>query len=484
MAANKPKAPKKYKQARKAAVADAKGAFSSGKTKARLKDRTLKITADDKKALSEVKAESKGNYITDDRGNKINVKPTETAQERFARDRREAKAAVDRMYAKEDAAAQRTSGDAKVTDKRTPVEKKASLKAASKEVKKNTKKLGSTKKASLKVVDTPVGTNKPGVNKPATKGYSAGKTLNATGQARYDALIKEGVAPKKAMNKALFAQEKTTKATASKPMTKNDALKFSAKGKVDREKTLGKVATKDKPKFVQSTRTNTPVTSKELAIRPKTSTAVVGKTESTAAKVAKKGGKLKALGKKFVGATLAAEGVSALKGSTEKDFRYIQKLENQLAKTEGRAPKYKNMGSNKNFVESSKADLSNIAALVSLGTVGKTRRERMDELNAKLKKAEAKRSKEIMSRKIPAGQYPKGGGKGLKINPKMVTPGSGGSTSSAYTVKRGDTLSAIAKTSGVKLSELLAANTKFKTDAKYKGGSMIWAGTKVKLPKK
>jgi LysM repeat protein len=142
------------------------------------------------------------------------------------------------------------------------------------------------------------------------------------------------------------------------------------------------------------------------------------------------------------------------------------------------------MGSNKNFVESSKADLSNIAALVSLGTVGKTRRERMDELNAKLKKAEAKRSKEIMSRKIPAGQYPKGGGKGLKINPKMVTPGSGGSTSSAYTVKRGDTLSAIAKTSGVKLSELLAANTKFKTDAKYKGGSMIWAGTKVKLPKK
>ena len=167
MAAKKPKAPKKFKQARKAAVADAKGAFSSGKTKARLKDPTLKISADDRKALSEIKAESKGNYITDDRGNKINVKPTETAQERFARDRREAKAAVDRMYAKEDAAS-RTSGDVKVTDKRTPAEKVASKKAASKEVKKNTKKLGSTKKASLKVVDTPVGTNKPGVNKPST----------------------------------------------------------------------------------------------------------------------------------------------------------------------------------------------------------------------------------------------------------------------------------------------------------------------------
>ena len=454
MAAKKPKAPKKFKQARKAAVADAKGAFSSGKTKARLKDPTLKISADDRKVLSEVKAESKGNYITDDRGNKINVKPTETAQERFARDRREAKAAVDRMYAKEDAAAKKTApakAEAPATTKPKVTKPKVTKKAAT----------------------------KPAANKPATKGYSAGKTLNATGQARYDALIKEGVAPKKAMNKALFAQEKTTKPTTPK-MTKPE-VKAQVKKAMDKLPGQKPATT---PKYVQSVRTNAPATTKELAVRPKTSTAVVGKTESTAAKVAKKGGKLKALGRKFVGATLAAEAVSALKGSTEKDFRYIQKLENQLAKAEGRAPKYKNMGSNKNFGESSKADLSNLAALVSLGTVGKTRRERMDELNAKLKKAEAKRSKEIMSRKIPAGQYPKGGGKGLKINPKMVTPGSGGSTSSAYTVKRGDTLSAIAKTSGVKLSELLAANTKFKTDAKYNGGSMIWAGTKVKLPKK
>jgi LysM repeat protein len=454
MAAKKPKAPKKFKQARKAAVADAKGAFSSGKTKAVRRDPMAKVSAEDRVVLKEVSKEAKAGYITDDRGNKVFQKPTETAQERFARDRREAKAEVDRMYAKEDAAAKKTApakAEAPATTKPKVTKPKVTKKAAT----------------------------KPAANKPATKGYSAGKTLNATGQARYDALIKEGVAPKKAMNKALFAQEKTTKPTTPK-MTKPE-VKTQVKKAMDKLPGQKPATT---PKYVQSTRTNAPATTKELAVRPKTSTAVVGKTESTAAKVAKKGGKLKALGKKFVGATLAAEAVSALKGSTEKDFRYIQKLENQLAKTEGRAPKYKNMGSNKNFGESSKADLSNLAALVSLGTVGKTRRERMDELNAKLKKAEAKRSKEIMSRKIPAGQYPKGGGKGLKINPKMVTPGSGGSTSSAYTVKRGDTLSAIAKTSGVKLSELLAANTKFKTDAKYKGGSMIWAGTKVKLPKK
>jgi len=83
----------------------------------------------------------------------------------------------------------------------------------------------------------------------------------------------------------------------------------------------------------------------------------------------------------------------------------------------------------------------------------------------------------------PAGQYPKGGGKGLKLGPN-VQVNAGGSTTS-YTVKKGDTLSGIAKTSGVKLSEILAANpTIADKKSKYKGGSMIWSGTKVKLPTK
>jgi LysM repeat protein len=83
----------------------------------------------------------------------------------------------------------------------------------------------------------------------------------------------------------------------------------------------------------------------------------------------------------------------------------------------------------------------------------------------------------------PAGQYPKGGGKGLKLGPN-INVGAGGSTTS-YTVKKGDTLSAIAKTSGVKLSEVLAANPKIADKkSKYKGGNMIWSGTKVKIPTK
>jgi len=69
-----------------------------------------------------------------------------------------------------------------------------------------------------------------------------------------------------------------------------------------------------------------------------------------------------------------------------------------------------------------------------------------------------------------------------KIN--KTFPTAGGSTTS-YTVKKGDTLSGIAKASGVKLSEVLAANpTIADKKSKYMGGSMIWSGTKVKLPTK
>ena len=101
MAARKPTRPRKFKQARKDALAQAKKDFS-GKKQAGLKDRELRISADDKKVLSEVKAEAKGNFITDDRGNKINVKPTETSAERMARDRREARAELQRKWDIED----------------------------------------------------------------------------------------------------------------------------------------------------------------------------------------------------------------------------------------------------------------------------------------------------------------------------------------------------------------------------------------------
>jgi LysM repeat protein len=55
-------------------------------------------------------------------------------------------------------------------------------------------------------------------------------------------------------------------------------------------------------------------------------------------------------------------------------------------------------------------------------------------------------------------------------------------TATTYVVKPGDTLSGIASQHGISLEELLDANPKFTTDPKYKGGSMIWSGTTVKIP--
>jgi hypothetical protein len=51
-----------------------------------------------------------------------------------------------------------------------------------------------------------------------------------------------------------------------------------------------------------------------------------------------------------------------------------------------------------------------------------------------------------------------------------------------YTVKRGDTLSKIAKDAGISLNELKQLTPKFESDSKYKGGNLIFAGTKVNLP--
>jgi LysM repeat protein len=79
-----------------------------------------------------------------------------------------------------------------------------------------------------------------------------------------------------------------------------------------------------------------------------------------------------------------------------------------------------------------------------------------------------------------SGGSSSGGSKGGSGSKGGTTPSvTAGST---YTVKSGDTLSAIAKASGVKLSDIYAANKKFKQNPKYKGGNMIWSGTTVKIP--
>jgi len=196
MAAKKPTKPKKFRQARSAAKADAKKVFS-GKPQARLKDPMAKLELVDKEALKEVSKEAKGNFITDDKGNKIQTKPVETAKERIARERRVAMEKFRARVAAEDGVAEKP-----VTKKKAATKKAASSKAAPKK--------------------------KPTVKKPATTSTAVDKTLKTPeGKARYEKLIREGVKPKSALNKALFFESKlpsqraaATPDAEAKPKTK------------------------------------------------------------------------------------------------------------------------------------------------------------------------------------------------------------------------------------------------------------------------
>ena len=522
MAAKKPTRPRKFKQARKDALAQAKKDFS-GKKQAGLKDRELRISADDKKVLSEVKAEAKGNFITDDRGNKINVKPTETSAERMARDRREARAELQRKWDAEDGKTgrpdketfARTSGDTKVTDKRTPTEKAKSKKAASKEVKKNTKKF--VQKGSPEVMDTPVKkkkkfTTRPGgtagtvskpkpglaeqikkdvatvkANKPATKGFSAGKTLTPKGQAIYDDLVKQGVKPKSAMNKAIFRQEKTTprvkitvdnKPTVSKPTAGAQAVNEMGKKKglkdplgIEKKTTTPKV---DKLSTLEKKVTAAKTTAKKVT------TAKAAKEVSTGAKVGK--------------AILDAAKTTAMIAGPGKFLKPVKFVQAAIAGNKAvkvtKAVKAADSGKKVAAANAARkaANAAKAEKAAKAGKMGKVKKVGLAAAGfyALDKIPTGGGSKPAVTKTLPqrpAGTYPKGGGKGLKLGPN-INVGAGGSTTS-YTVKKGDTLSAIAKTSGVKLSELLAANpTIADKKSKYKGGSMIWSGTKVKLPTK
>jgi hypothetical protein len=63
------------------------------------------------------------------------------------------------------------------------------------------------------------------------------------------------------------------------------------------------------------------------------------------------------------------------------------------------------------------------------------------------------------------------------------TDTAGVNTSKTITVKPGDTLSKIAAANKVSLQTILDANAKFKNDPKYNGGSTIFSGTTVKIPR-
>ena len=533
MAAKKPTRPRKFKQARKDALAQAKKDFS-GKKQAGLKDRTLKISADDKKVLSEVKAEARQNYITDDRGNKINVKPTETSAERIARDRREAKAELQRKWDIEDGKTGRPAKETSVKptelgSRRLDQMKKAGI--SEKDAKKvlSTNKPAYEKKTKKKKFTTrPGGTAgtvskpKPGLaeqikkdvatvkaNKPATKGFSAGKTLTPKGQAIYDDLIKQGVKPKSAMNKAVFRQEKTTKPSVKKPTTTKPVLNTGGMTAAE-ERALQKRVAKEDARM-KALRDKDPVkfdaneAKARASVKPMSTTSIPDKlstlekkvtaAKTTAKKVTTaKAAKEVSTGAKVGKAILDAAKTTAMIAGPGKFLKPVKFVQAAIAgnKAVKVTKAVKAADSGKKFQAANTARKAANAAkaekAAKAGKMGKVKKVGLAAAGfyALDKIPTGGGSKPAVTKTLPqrpAGSYPKGGGKGLKLGPN-INVGAGGSTTS-YIVKKGDTLSGIAKTSGVKLSDVLAANPKIADKkSKYKGGSMIWSGTKVKLPTK
>ena len=335
--------------------------------------------------------------------------------------------------------------------------------------------------------------------KPATKGFAAGKTLTPKGQEIYDDLIKQGVKPKSALNKALYRQEKSTGKKPSLPKMSVEEMKAQNKKaldglKKDIESTKKASAPKQKGVVEMRGKKMTPAQAdkeakkiqKVEAVKPKTKKPSVKKPSAKSASTASKVGKA-ALGAAKTTATVVGPGKFLKAGALIKGAFAANKAVKvtKAAKAAESGKKLSAANTARKAANAEKAAkvakmskgkkaLRNVAiggALYGIGAlpIGGGSKKSTSETTARPQR--------------PAGSYPKGGGKGMKLGPN-VQVNAGGSTTS-YEVKKGDTLSGIAKTSGVKLSEILAANPKIADKkSKYKGGSMIWSGTKVKIPTK
>jgi hypothetical protein len=467
------KTTRKYRQAKRAARPAAKEAFP-GKTKAARRDPMAKYSAEDREVFKEITKESKGRYITDDKGNKIQVKPDETAKERMDRERREAmrkfreetdtdkqeardkrmadkrKAAIDKQTADRAASkGKRAPGLLQSAPKEKPLSRPVKKAAATIKERKRPAKPEAPKQSIVKSLKKPV--NVPGT--PLSKKVTRAEK-SAANKAAWKSMTpaerknwsenKPGAAKKIVITKADTEKAKTAK--AGKP-----EVKLTSKGEAVKKRMPGmsnaaanslgervktpvynittaqpeKAAKGSKPaKFVQKKAVAKkapakPSTSKAVAVRPKGAVATVAK-EGT--KKAAKGGILKGA------ARLAGKAVTGRVG---------------LAVTA--------------------ASLLGEPVLRALTKQPAGARKR----------GETKPVSEVIGTKSRSNQ-PRITGQGRFI-------GAGGST---YTVKKGDTLSGIAKANNTTLAAIREANPKFTKNKKYKQGSMIYSGTKVRIPKK
>lgn len=520
------KRPTRFRQGRRQGKVDAKKVFS-GAAKAGLKDkdRFTKFSADDIKALNEAKEGSRKGFITDDKGNKIQTeKFTKESAKQYWEDVRKAdkaaaKAEALRKYpydadelkamSKSDRAiaetAQKRISEPKASSPGKPAGRTVTeagkvrsavtvneLKPQGYKVDKDGNKIKEPKitnksiptkggkvvqKSSNKKVK-PEGKKLP----VAKKGFAAGKELNAEGKAMYDKFIKEGIKPKSALNKALFRQEKGAKvaakaagpvATAAKSAAEKVKSRVPAGAKPIGVGTMknGKLTFKfddkeiksiaEKNRAAKATKVSSTVVSskpnvpgKELVVRPKPG-AVVAKAASSSAKkkFTAKGAALgvaKGAGKLLTGRVAAAATIGSLA---------LGPIQRKLSEgTKGRTT-YDNLNA---IAERSKKD----------GTVY-TRSGDKPMQNASYGRAVPGAGGATIASMPKAGATPRK--ETQKLRGPIKRTSAVGPTMD-YKVENKDTLSAIAKRSGITLSELMALNKKIKDPRK------IYRNTNIKIP--
>lgn len=500
------KKPYKFRQARKDAKAAAKKAFP-GKVKAVRKDITGKLTAEDRLALKDMadtakKELGKKAYLSraeyDAMRNADLEKFRQSMADEFGEyagkkaggdDAPAKKAPAKKAAVKKPAAAiekkapVKKAAVKKTAVKKTPVKTAAETpakKAAPSKTMTRAEKSAANKAAWAKM--TPAerknwSANKPGVAKPSAADKEVAKNTKKFGSTKPLRVIDTPVTKGGELEKKLKAE----KAATTKRPTLADLKKNEAKGL---EEAKARVAAKNKA-LANSAKGKTQ-TPQAVEARKKAAAKPEGKAPAKKAAAKPKFRKIKGIGKAGVVGAVAGEVVSLAKGSTKKDFNEINRLEAKLADLTGKGKGKVTAGR-----QGAQQQLSQLASLASMGIVGKTRRQRMDELNRLIAKAEkANKPKELRYGKDGSSLVPGTAAykAGSKTKPAYGTTSTGGGSTtkvdSRYTVKKGDTLSGIAKTAGVSLSEIRAANPEIMKKKKYKQGSMIWSGTKVNIPKK
>lgn len=506
------KRPTRFRQGRRQGKVDSKKVFS-GAAKAGLKDkdRFTKFSADDIEALNEVKKEAKKGYITDDKGNKISVKPTETSLERIARDRAAAKAEALRMFPYDEAelkamsksdraaaeAAQKRISEPKASSSGKPASKTASAtqkvrsavtvnepKSQGYKVDKDGNKIKEPKPKGFKTVKTAgaakkaAATESKKIAKVAKKGFAAGKELNAEGKAMYDKFIKEGIKPKSALNKALFRQEKGAKVAAKAPST------IGSMGTSRPEGLTPKVQKEIKAKYKAASGNKVLLTKglfgqpKQTPIKPKLFKDMTPAEKSNFLKGNPAYSKYLAQVEKGKPIKVTSKVVSSKPNVPGKELAVRPKPGAVVAKAASSSAKKKftakgaALGAAK-FAKSAVTGRVGLA-LTAGALLGKPILQALTKDPQAGKKQSTTTTPAVKSR----SNQPRITGQGKFIGKGSVPTINSGGATSTYKVNAGDTLSGIAKKSGVTLSELMAENKKIKDPRK------IYRNTSIKIPSK